>query len=310
MKLVTAVVSIALVIVLVSGSASALHFVNPRPDFPTRDTARFTAPVRCNIAIGDFDYLTNIPAGQMNEASATVMNTGNREESITLSVFRGSSLVGTHSANVEPGDSMHGEFSYPALFSHELTLRAESSCGTVLTRFAHVDVYTKEDVQRPVFQLVKETETRIEISPAVFETELNRPFVVEVSVDTGSSESQEFSMQVSGVPDDWLSYEKEFSMSGKTRKFMLVTPRDLGDYTIQVSIASDKILHESEVYIFVAVPSGATERLDLGGQIIAVLKKAYEIIISKPAYMGALVISFLLLVITLGALSLRKEEYY
>ncbi len=304
--------SLAMVLLLVSASASALHTIRPRPDFPFRDSTISSAQI-CDVFIEKFDYSNKILKGDASKVTVSAINTGDRRETITLKLFSGNSLIGSFSRTVERGQRISNEFSYMPTASHQLRLSVETNCGVSKTRTASIEVIVIEPPQeRPVFVLEREDKpTAISVNPAELDIKFGQGEVIEISIET--DEEEEFDINIEGVPQDWVVYEKGIAITGERKSLIFITPKELGIYTLTISVSSNKGTEfTQDVKLFVAVPLEvkSMEQLSPLETIGALLTRAYEVIVTNPRFFGTLVISFLLFALTVGAVKLKKEEIF
>ncbi len=122
--------------------------------------------------------------------------------------------------------------------------------------------------------------TSVKITPT--DIDVNRYKSKVVTIEIESRISQDFSIAVLGVPQEWLDYDREVHADGKSFAYVFVNPRELGEHQFVVRVAAQEegLEFAEGINLFVARQDDAPAQGDgITGAIWGVFSNIYAIII-------------------------------
>jgi hypothetical protein len=233
----------------------------------------------CGLNIIETDYADWLIEGDREYVKATVRNTANRNEIITVNAYLDNVLKDSHSLNVGPNQNKMFalQFTVPNSGIHTVKVTAKANCGSSDTETFSIDV-KERGVSPPVVcnyngicdpgehylncphdcPLPKPPSEMLPTSASISPTSLD---IVQhrsktIIVDMQSEKTQDFSISVSGVPSDWVSYNPIEEVTGQKRAYILVVPKNTGTYTVSVTVKalSDYKEFRKNIDLFVTTP--------------------------------------------------------
>jgi hypothetical protein len=213
----------------------------------------------CGLNIIESDYADWLIEGDSEYVRVTVQNTANRNEIITVNAYLDNVLKDSHSLNVGPNDrEIFGlQFNVPDSGTHTIKVTARANCGSTDTETFSIDVRERgtspsvvcnyngicdygenyqncpHDCEAPT-PPSERLPTSATITPSSLDIVQHRSKTI--TVEMQSEESQRFSIFVSGVPSDWVSYNPTEDVEGKKSSHILIFPKSTGSYTVSVTV--------------------------------------------------------------------------
>lgn len=264
----------------------------------------------CGVAIKTFDYLDQVVLGGTSQVTATVRNTGDSSESIDLTLYIDGVSEAFRSKTINPGSESIELLVYrlpSSAGSYQMELNVTADCGSYDTSQATLNVI--ETIMpgphlppQPPSPITPPAETGVSFYPTSLDMTLYSAKVI--AVDIESAEDQVFSVNVSGIPPDWLEYSETVRVSGEKLVYIYVTPKDMGSYNFTVSARaeSEDLEFSSRINLYVAPPGEEIEEGIFGG----ILKRAGEFIYLISNNFWAIVLLIVIAFIIVLALGARK----
>jgi len=214
----------------------------------------------CGVSITDFDYITQVSEGSPAWVKTTVKNTGNYKETITVKLYIDNSYWGSEKAELHSGTKTTRSFNfYLDEGSHDVRVDAVANCGSKDTRHVTINVQKLgdqpqacnyngvceygESYQTCPHDCPKPEEpttytTSVDVHPTSLDIE--NCGTGTVSIDITSARKQTFTIDVTGVSEDWVSYPGSLEMeAGKKRVYLYITPREPGIHALELSITAE-----------------------------------------------------------------------
>lgn len=270
----------------------------------------------CGIAIKTFDYLDQVVPGGVSRVTATVKNTGDSTEIISLGLYIDDELKGFRSLQISSGSESTEQLVYTlpsSAGSYQMVLNVTADCGSYDRRQATLHVI--ETISpgpslppQPTAPIIPPKETDVSFYPTSLDMTLYSAKVV--AVDIESAEDQIFTITASGIASEWLEYDETVQVSGERIVYIYVTPKDLGSYNLTVSARaeSEGLDFSSRINLYVAPPGEEVEEGFFGkilkriGEIIYLISNNFWVIVS-------LIIIVFIVVLALGARKFRTEHW-
>jgi hypothetical protein len=244
----------------------------------------------CGIDIQSVDYVDNFHEGEKGRVVVTVKNTGTVKEKLNLTLLVDGAKKYSYSINMNSGDEIEKAMFYyigPGLRNGDVI--AKTSCGSVDSASFQVNVLEKEEEvifppYTPPYE-EEEIETLVTISPDSLD--IFQGMAKSIAVDI-QSERQPFSISVSGVPPEWVSYDNLVEVQGSETIFIFVTPKVTGNYVMEVSVTAldENKFFSSNVDLFVITPGQAPLSEAMGSDVIFYFVIGMVIIIVAGAGIG------------------------
>jgi hypothetical protein len=265
----------------------------------------------CGVSIRRFEYQTSVIAGNSAYVTLEASNTANRQETITLSLWVDGQLKESFPSGVSQGSTaLRTFYYYPSAGTHQILAKAETSCGSSDTRTATVTVFQSSQqpspYPTPAPQPAPSLPTAVSIYPSSLDTSLcGAKFV---TIDIHNSVQQVYTIQVTGVPSDWLSYQSQNIVdAGDRQLFVYVGPKDLGTYNIRLTVTAgtEGKTYQQDVSIFTTScpqQTSGTGGWSITGSLIDAGK--------SPLFWIVLIIIAGAIVIFVGATRLKPDEEY
>ena len=203
-------------------------------------------------------YTDNLGEGSSGSVEVTVRNTGKYRETITLRLFVDELLTDSNSLSVEPGEEGKRTFSFSAsIGTHEIKVSARASCGSLSSMSKIIKVIDLgSHVEPPQHPQPGPEPTIIIVEPSSMDIQRYdvRPVVVDINTDT----PQYFRVDVRDYNFDrsWMDYDYEFWVEDEAKAFIYVTPREYGEYYMDVYVTArtDWTSVKQHVEFFVSAP--------------------------------------------------------
>jgi len=262
----------------------------------------------CDVVITKMDYDDRILPGERADIRVSVRNMASDEKIINIALYAEGSRVAYYSVWVNAGNTMIKDLFFYPDETTEFRVEASSSCGGFDSSEATVRVvtptteiaYSPDKV--PVDPEIDETIVSIYPDNLDIELESSKTLVIDIR----SSKTQDFIIDVSGVPDGWLSFDRRIGVNaGRKLAYVYVTPRELGDNDIIVTVkaVSENKLFKENVNIFVAKNVKVVKVEWFTGAWVWFVG-----VVTSAWFLLALVVAILIIVILLGTDSLRYED--
>lgn len=270
----------------------------------------------CHLSLERFEYQNPVTPGQLARATLAARNTGSQLTRVNLTLLVNGAQAGFWTDLLVSGATLSKDFFYaPPASSFSIQARTASNCGASATRSASISTTTGggggtiQPLPLPPIDTGPGPIERTEVS--FFPSTLDIPaFKTKViAVRLRSKQPQPFSIAVSGVPEQWLSYESRVTVNREETVYVFVTPTEPGNHTIQLSATAEqeqlRFPAEAQLYASPSLPtSTGIVQFD---QLLASAQSALAAAQASPFGMvGILVLAFIL-VIALGAFFLRIE---
>ncbi len=264
---------------------------------------------QCAVSIQKFDYQTSIVAGNAAYVTLEARNTASRQETITLSLWVDGQLKESYPASVNPGSvSLRTFYYYPTAGTHQILAKAETNCGTSDTRTATVNVLqTGQPAPYPYpypTPPAPSLPTAVSIYPSSVDTCLCDAKFITINIH--NSVEQVYTIQVTGVPSEWVSYQSQTIVkSGDRQLFVYAGPKELGTHNMRIKVTAEaeKKSFEQDVSVFTApCPDKPLGGDGITGSLIEAAK--------SPLFWIALIIIAGAVVIFIGATRLKPDEEF
>lgn len=271
----------------------------------------------CDIEISGFDFSKTYAIGEQQTARVTVKNTGEIDTSITVKLSLDNTAISQNKVSVPTSQSKTLLLYYtPTTSGHTLLLKATSTCGitdTVTaivsgvpaspTVFGNLTPYTFPVVTPPP------EETAVTLLPESLDIPVQQSGFL--SLDITSHVPQDFSIQITGVPDHWLQYPKQIYVTRADTVYVYVLPDATGtkDLSIAVRALTEGRTFSLTVPVFVSIgtgPQGGT----LWDNLEMWVAETVSLLQQNPALLVALVVILIIVALLLGHRKLREDELF
>lgn len=188
---------------------------------------------RCGVKIQDFDYTQQVGLNEQGYAFATIKNTGLITENITARLLIRDYLINSSWSFLNPDSAKLINFLYKSDFvgTQGIKLEAASDCGENDMKSATINVVNTTVISA----LSTPLDTEVNLLSEKAETNVGKEKSISFSIKT--NQPQIFTIQASGVPDDWLDYPKTIGITEDRDLNIFVRPKKEGDYNITVSVS-------------------------------------------------------------------------
>jgi len=269
-----------------------------------------TGTGQCGVSVQRFEYQTSIVSGNAAYVTLEARNTASNSETITLSIWVDGQLRDSYSSTVSQGMTLMKTFYYyPSAGTHQILAKAETNCGSSDTRTATVTVLQSgQPTPYPYYptpQPAPALPTAVSIYPSSLETSLCSAAFV--TIDIHNSVEQVYTIQVTGVPSDWVSYQSQnIVKAGDRQLFVYVEPKEVGTHSITVTVTTgiEKKTYQQDVSIYTApvAQAAGAEGWSITGSLIEASQ--------NPAFWIVLIIIAGAIVVIVGATRLKPDEEY
>lgn len=263
----------------------------------------------CGVDIISFKYDDRVVLGERADIRVSVRNMADEDQIISLALYSGDERKAHYSVWVSGGNTLIKDlFFYPDETS-VVRVEAGSTCGGFDSASATVRVVEK--TTEDAYAQSEGTggyegiaETAVYMYPDSLDIELGSGKAL--AIDIRSSRTQDFAIDVAGVPAAWVSYKSRIGVTDKETAYVYVTPKDLGSHDMIVTV---KALGENRVFkenigVFVADRINVI-RADSQGDFVTGL-----VSVATSAWFLLVVATIvLIIVILLGTGNLTYEEY-
>jgi hypothetical protein len=224
----------------------------------------------CSVSIERFDYSSITLYGTRSWIEVEVENTGNVEGEVELKFFADSSFKGRQTDYLYPGDKVWKRFEVDLpLGEHELRLDAYLSCGSSVSRYAYTKVYEPGDGEVITPEEEEEEEEPREASVIIKPDQLDMLVCTgkSIVVEIYSPVKQTFEINITGIPKDWIRYPEQTNVKGSKIVYVYVSPDEIGNYEIHVSVKAEDFKKEKTIDLYVAPEEKIEEGYGLTGFI-------------------------------------------
>jgi hypothetical protein len=277
-------------------SEHAIHIVLP-VETPTGPT------FFCNVPITKFDYLSLIKFGDESYARVEIKNTA-FPLTINVSFWLDGKVNQSESFYIDAGQIVTKMFYfYPSLGNHTINVTVNTPCGSTYnvngTIFVQ-PIITIQPTQPP-------TETLVTVTPLALEMAVNS--TESIAVNIRSAITQNFSINVSGVPEEWLNFESEKTVEKIGTFYIDIMPQQQGNFKLFITAKANT---ENKTFNFVVnVYAGIKPTIGemwqkLQNDLQALIKFYQE----NPIWLIITIIIIAAIVIGIGAAKLREEGIF
>jgi hypothetical protein len=277
----------------------------------------------CGVDITSFDYVEHAREDYQTYVTATVLNTGNDDETIELTLYVDGVKRGHYSKSLDPRESyIKTLYYFPDAGTNSVKVTARAGCGSVDTRSATVYAHDTKDsaicnsngLCEPSLgenqgtcpsdcKPAEPVKTWVGFYPESMDTILNKGNAVVINIR--SSRPQAFSIDVKGVPSDWLSYSGGVDVDREEAVYVYIIPKSLGSYDVDVTVTalSENLRFSSDIDLYVA--SEKIEGSFAGGPTIS--GEAIDNALTDFWVVLSIIIIAIAVVVVFGGIRLRKK---
>jgi len=264
----------------------------------------------CGVDITAMNFKDRIVQGERTDITVNARNLADDDQIISLALYVDGARKDSYSAWVDAGSTLIKDFFLYPDRTATIRIEASSTCGgnDFASSTLNVIQKTTEEAYTPTDAAVPVTaeETSVYIYPDSMDLELGSSKVI--AIDIKSKRTQDFTIDVSGVPDSWLSYDKRAGVSagGKKTAYVYVTGKELGMKSLVVTVkaAGENVAFKQNVALFVAKNVNVI-RVDWTGDFVA----GAVALVTSAWFLLAIVVIILIIVIACGAYNLKYYEY-
>lgn len=263
---------------------------------------------KCDVTITGVDYDDRILPGERADIRVNVRNDANEEKVMNIALYAENQRVSYYSVWVNAGNTLVKDLFFYPDETMDFRIEVSSSCGGFdsATKTVRVIQPTTEIAYSPDNLPVdpEVSETIVSIYPDNLDIELEKSKTI--IVDIRSAKVQDFTIDVAGVPDSWLSYDRRVGVdSGREMFYIYVTPRELGDNDIVVTV---KAVTEGDTYkenidIFVAKNVEVVKV-----NWMTTLWEMFYLTVTSIWFLLAIVVIILIIVVLVGTDSLQYNK--
>ncbi|MBN2042735.1 MAG: PKD domain-containing protein [Candidatus Aenigmarchaeota archaeon] len=251
-------------------------------------------PSTCNIEFTQFSYPSSVYVGSSAWVDYTIRNSGSVSGTVDLSIYSGNSFEKRESFFISTGNSKTGRiyFTLPA-GSHNIRAEAFIRCGKTANKYGQITVYPYTEPPQPPQPPGPTPGPTDGTYVEILQTFLDIPWQTgkSFSILINSPDERVFDLHIEGVPDNWVNYPDNTTVKGRKVVYAYVVPKDLGKYTMNVTVSSGSFRYSKMLHLYV-VPEGEMDTYGYGGMS--------GMFIGSPASMilvGAFVVTIIFLVV-------------
>lgn len=217
-------------------------------------------PIICDVSLEGLDFVNNFKIWEKGHVTVKVLNTGSKA-TLKLNFTLDGLSKGKHTLQLASGGESSKTFFYrTSAGNHVGEVTVSHPCGTEDSDVFHVTVFKGEQVITFTPPLPPPSEEEGETSVAVLPPSLDVPLYQGkvVSLDIQSSVPQNFLIDVSPLPEGFVSFDQTVFIEKEGKAFVYITPTTLGSYRFTVSATAEKEgkTFSRDIELFV-VPFGA-----------------------------------------------------
>jgi hypothetical protein len=261
----------------------------------------------CGVLITEFDYTDKIFVEQEGSITVVVKNTGGRREVIELEFYLDGIKKDFYAKSVQADETMEKIFRYKTEEGkHRISVIATSRCSRSDAKAAYVTVFSKQTgviqpIQEP--EKVEEIETSVQIFPNNLDISLQGSKVVAIDIETKIP--QEFSIEISGISPEWVSYVKEKYIENEDFMYVYITPKDYGSYNFDIKVTAEEedLTFTSNIKFFVASPEEIKAEVSFFGDLYAKM----IVVFTSFWFLLSMILTALAFVLIIGVYNLRYE---
>ncbi len=283
----------------------------------------------CSVTIESLDHTNNVLYGRSTYTTSTVKNTGNITTLVNLTFFLDGQLREYYKKALGPGSSFVKTFNFNPgrTGSHSVKLNASARCGYSDARSFTLNVVStssspacnNNNACEPFRGETEENcpadcgaargETNVSIYPNQMDITLYTAKVV--SVDIVSGIPQEFSISVSGIPEEWLSYSDRLDVARSRVAYIYITPQKIGHYNLSVNVhaVSESLDFGREIPVYVAPVSSEDIQKGILGQVLDFISGIFSFLATNLIAFALILIIIIVILIYIGHNYLRIDIF-
>jgi len=261
----------------------------------------------CGVDITAMNFKDHVVAGQRTDIRVNAKNLADEKQVMSLALYVDGERKDSYSAWVDAGSMLIKDFFVYVDKTSTVRVEASTTCGgkDYASTTLNVVQPTTEDAYFPtIVTPVTAEDTSVYVYPDTLDIEMGSSKVI--AIDIKSKRVQDFTIDVSGVPESWVSYDKRVGVNEKKTAYIYVTGRDLGmkNLVVTVKATSENLAFKQNVNVFVARNINVV-RVDWTGDFIAGVAS----VVTSAWFLLAIVVIILILVIAYGAYNLNYYEF-
>lgn len=271
-------------------------------------------PMSCGVIITAMDYQGSALIGEIPYVNVTVRNPSNRSERIDIILKVGNAIKGSYFQTLLPGNSFTKTFTYltpPVSGKYDIVADATANCGTNDSMKATINVFETEfGIVIPPDAVVMPgpiENTVVEIYPGSIDLARGESKAITINIETAVAQS--FNVQINGVDQSWLEYEREKAIGTKKSIYVYVTPGEAGIHELNITVTSsiEDGTYEKSVKLFVA-PAEYSESTDtILGVIFNGIINIINYLTENIWALLVLILAGIIIVLLLGKRHLKTE---
>jgi|GEM_PF-2911990 len=224
---------------------------------------------QCGVTIENLDFSHTLISGQTASVKFNSENTGRYSEPITYKLFVDSVLIDSETKTLNSGSTYFKEFQFkPSRGQHSLRIVAEAGCGFSDVRLASMFVGDEGSQPSPSQPSTAPLITSIDANPSQLDM---KPFESKVfSIEINTARTQTFTIDISGMESDWLSYPSTaYVEKGTKRIYVYVSPMKDGVYPLNIDVRALSEGKDFSKVVRVYVSQPATSAASMTGAVAA-----------------------------------------
>ncbi|MFH1337416.1 MAG: hypothetical protein ABIH55_00930 [Nanoarchaeota archaeon] len=210
----------------------------------------------CGVEIYSLSFNNGIHEGESTTITVRAKNTGDIWEKVTLNIYVDNKLEQVYTDNLKYGEIMTSTLIiHPDEGTHYIKVKANADCGEQDSLTKTLTVYRTSYPSPTSCDYDNKCEswessncadcdyedepyypdkTTVTFYPSTLDLRLYEGKVITITVD--SKINQRFSVNVKGVPSDWLSYKEYVTINNEDKIYVYVTPREPGLYDLELTV--------------------------------------------------------------------------
>ncbi|MBN2102032.1 MAG: PKD domain-containing protein [Candidatus Aenigmarchaeota archaeon] len=206
----------------------------------------------CGVQITDFDFLASGMTGNQVWAKATVKNTGEQTESVTLYLYVDDVLEDQQSMSLNKDNSQTKKFYFyvDEAGSKNIRISAYAACGssdesegTMTIREGFIPTPAPEP-----------DPLRVNIYPK--RVDMSACEGGSVILELNSPDKREFYLEVTGIRDEWIEYPESVIVDGSKKAYVFLNPMEAGTYEVTITASTGDKEFSQMIYVYVSPEAG------------------------------------------------------